>query len=279
MTRSVRAFSLVESWHPAQETLTRHVHTRPYFSMLICGSYRETCGSMAWDCVPGQVIFHGAGEAHSDQFFDQGGELLNLEILPEFEQRLLGEGIRIDQRTSVNHPYALELAVKLRHELRSRDALSGVAIEGLAMELAACVLRGRSHREGRRENWLLQVEATLRERFHKPPSLSELAEMVQVHPVHVARTFRKRLQCSVGDYVRMLRVEAACKQLCHTDRPLAEIAAETGFTDQSHLSRTVKRYVGMSPMNLRRAGKKEAAPLAKPVPMLETCKTFFEAGR
>jgi AraC family transcriptional regulator len=205
--------------------------------------------------MPGQAIFHGSGEVHSDQFFDDGGELLNLEIMPEFEERLRDDGIRVDQRTLFNHPYCLELALKLGHELRVPDAVSELAVEGLAMELAAHVLRGRLARAEREGHWLDRIEATLREQFCKPPSLTELAEMVHVHPVHVARTFRKRLHCSVGEYVRMLRLEAACQRLRQTDLSIAEIAAESGFADQSHLSRTLKRHMGISPLSLRRASQ------------------------
>ena len=251
--RTFRGFSLVESRHPAQQSIPLHLHVQPYFSILVQGSYRENCGSTSWDCMPGQVIFHAPGEVHSDQFFDQGGELLNLEVLPEFEERLREDRIPTDLRVALNHPYALELALKLRQELRSPDSLSGLAIEGLSMELAACVLRGRLTRVESQGHWIHRIDATLRERFSNPPSLAELAEMVHVHPVHVARTFRKRLHCSVGEYVRMLRIEAACEQLRQTDLSLAEIAAETGFADQSHLSRTLKRYMGISPMTLRRA--------------------------
>ena len=254
-TRTFRSFSLVESRHPPRQSLSRHLHVQPYLSILVSGSYRESCGSSAWDCMPGQAIFHGSGEVHSDQFFDDGGELLNLEFLPEFEERLRDDGIRTDLRTLLNHPHCLELALKLGHELRMPDSVSGLAVEGLAMELAAHVLRGRSARTEREGHWINRIDATLREQFSKPPSLTELAEMVHVHPVHVARTFRKRLHCSVGEYVRMLRLEAACKQLRQTDLPIAEIAAEAGFADQSHLSRTLKRYMGISPMSLRRASQ------------------------
>jgi AraC family transcriptional regulator len=254
-TRTFRNFSLVESRHPAGQSISQHLHVQPYLSILVCGSYRETCGASAWDYVAGEAIFHGSGEVHSDQFFDEGGELLNLEILPEFEERLRDDGIRTDVRTVFKHPYCLELALKLRHELRAPDSVSGLAVEGLAMELAAHVLRGRLARREREGDWINRIDATLREQFSKPPSLTELAEMVHVHPVHVARTFRKRLHCSVGEYVRMLRMEAACKQLRQTDLPIAEIAVETGFADQSHLTRTLKRYMGISPMSLRRASQ------------------------
>jgi hypothetical protein len=98
-SRTLGNFSLVESRHPARQSLSRHLHVRPYLSILVRGSYRESCGSSALDCMPGQAISHGSGEVHSDQFFDDGGEFLNLEILPEFEERLRDDGIRADLRT------------------------------------------------------------------------------------------------------------------------------------------------------------------------------------
>jgi AraC family transcriptional regulator len=282
--RTVRSVSLVESRHPPEQCLPEHLHIQPYFSILVRGSYRESCGASTWDCTPGHVIFHASGEVHSDQFFDEGGELLNLEVLPEFEERLREDGIRTNLRLALDHPFGLELALRLRQELRSPDSLSGLAIEGLAMELAARVLRGRSARPEPQGHWIHRIDATLRERFSNPPSLTELAEMVNVHPVHVARTFRKRLHCSVGGYVRMLRLEAACEQLRQTDLTLAEIAAETGFADQSHLSRTLKRYMGISPMNLRRAAASDSrGPLrsvkVKRVQVLEPVQTSLAAGQ
>jgi AraC family transcriptional regulator len=252
--RTFRDFSLIESRYAAKQCLSRHSHERPYISILLRGSYTERCGSRAWDCSAGQVIFHGGGEVHSNQFFEDGGELLNLEILPSFAQRLSEDGIRTDLRTHIKDPGCFELALRLHWELRSPDSLSGLAIEGVVMELAAHVLRRCIPQQGQEGHWVERVKAILREQFTEPPSLNELAQTVHVHPVHLARTFRQRLRCTVGDYVRMLRVEAAYQKLRHTDLPIASIAADTGFADQSHLCRTLKRYTGMSPLCLRRQG-------------------------
>lgn len=82
--------------------------------------------------------------------------------------------------------------------------------------------------------------------------LCELAASVPVHPVHLARAFRKRYLCSVGDYLRKLRIEAACQALLNSDTPIVEIALRCGFSDQSHLCRTLKQYTGMSPRHFRR---------------------------
>jgi transcriptional regulator GlxA family with amidase domain len=73
-------------------------------------------------------------------------------------------------------------------------------------------------------------------RYREHLTLTDIAGQVRVHPVHLARAFRKRYTYRIGDFIRKLRVEAACSELLQSDAPIAEIAARTGFTDQSHLS-------------------------------------------
>jgi AraC family transcriptional regulator len=72
-----------------------------------------------------------------------------------------------------------------------------------------------------------------------------------VHPAHLAREFRRRRHCTIGGYVRRLRVEFACRELSSTDAPLAEIALAAGFSHQSHLTRTFKELTGMTPAKFR----------------------------
>ncbi|MBC7925172.1 MAG: helix-turn-helix domain-containing protein, partial [Bryobacteraceae bacterium] len=50
-----------------------------------------------------------------------------------------------------------------------------------------------------------------------------------------------------------LRVDAACAELVNTDTPISAVAMQTGFADQSHLTRTLKQYVGFSPLAFRKA--------------------------
>lgn len=51
----------------------------------------------------------------------------------------------------------------------------------------------------------------------------------------------------MGHYIRQRRVEFACHRLMASGDPLAEIAFEAGFADQSHLTNTFRRLVGMPP--------------------------------
>ena len=83
--------------------------------------------------------------------------------------------------------------------------------------------------------------------------LRALAASAGVHPTHLARTFRRFHGRSLGDYVTGLRIQRACRALGESDDTLAAIASETGFTDQSHFTRSFRDAVGTTPARYRRA--------------------------
>jgi AraC family transcriptional regulator len=62
-----------------------------------------------------------------------------------------------------------------------------------------------------------------------------------------------RHECTVGEYVRRLRVEYACRQFARTGAPLVDIALAAGFCEQSQLTRTFKRVTGFTPAEYRRS--------------------------
>ena len=78
-----------------------------------------------------------------------------------------------------------------------------------------------------------------------------MARRAGVHAVHLSRAFRSHFGCTVGDYIRQLRVEHARKQMTHTSTPLVDIAADAGFSDQAHFTRIFKRLTGMTPGQYR----------------------------
>jgi AraC family transcriptional regulator len=88
-------------------------------------------------------------------------------------------------------------------------------------------------------------------------TLAAIGREVSAHPVHVAQVFRRFQGCTIGEYLRKLRVEFACRELAGGDAPLARIAAESGFADQSHFSRTFKAHTRMSPSQYRMAARRD----------------------
>jgi AraC family transcriptional regulator len=148
----------------------------------------------------------------------------------------------------------------LFEECRRQDDVSPLAVEGLALELLAECSRSQfeiPHRQPPR--WLDQVRELLHDRFSENLSLGEVAAAAGISSDHLTRLFRQFHGCTVGEHVRRLRVEFACRQLAGSNLPLAEIALAAGFTDQSHFTKTFKRLMGVTPAvfrNLRRSHTK-----------------------
>jgi AraC family transcriptional regulator len=103
--------------------------------------------------------------------------------------------------------------------------------------------------------WLSETRDRLHADVAARPSLAELAASVGVHPVTLARAFRRSFGCTVGEYLRRLRIERAAERLASGTQPLAEIALAAGFADQSHFSNVFRRRVGMSPSVYRREAR------------------------
>ena len=93
------------------------------------------------------------------------------------------------------------------------------------------------------------IEA-LKELIHQTPeklSLKILSEQLGVHPVHLSRAIPKYLSVNLGEYLRQDKVKQSISFLIDNSYSLTEIAFKSGFSDQSHFTRTFKFYFGMTP--------------------------------
>jgi AraC family transcriptional regulator len=157
----------------------------------------------------------------------------------------------MDRQVSIEGGTPAWLAIRLYREFQEPDALSPLVVEGLILEILGELARQPVSPEAA-PRWLRAVAEVLHIRFRENLSLSDVARAAGVHPAHLARSFRRHFRCSAGEYVRRLRVEHACSELCRRDTPLAQIALEAGFADQSHLSVVFKRHTGLTPAAYRR---------------------------
>lgn len=84
-------------------------------------------------------------------------------------------------------------------------------------------------------------------------TLSEMAEVACLSPYHFSRSFKRATGVGVHRYVIQRRIERAKALLRRTNQPLAGIARETGFADQSHLTSVFHRETGVTPGQFRAA--------------------------
>lgn len=82
--------------------------------------------------------------------------------------------------------------------------------------------------------------------FRDDLSLAALAEAVDLSPFHLLRRFRREFGLSPAAYRNLLRVMEARQRLLAGER-IAQVAAEVGFVDQSHLTRQFRKVMGTTP--------------------------------
>lgn len=241
-----------ETWHPPNFSVPRHSHDFASFYFLLDGSLTEFGVGNQREIGAGSIVFTPPGEIHGDLFHDSGGRCFLVELSADWMARLSDSGF--DPKTSIDirDGEMTRLATKLFKEFRYTDSVTALSVEGLALEILVALSRQTMNEsEAHRPGWLRDAKDLLHDRFAETVSLKEVAEQVAVHPVRLARAFRRHYGCSLGEYQRRLRVEYASYQLVTTRRPLSSIAATAGFADQAHFSRVFKKETGLTPAKYR----------------------------
>ncbi len=100
-----------------------------------------------------------------------------------------------------------------------------------------------------------RVRDYLTEHYTDVVTLDELAALAGLSPFHLLRTFSAAVGMPPHVYLTQVRVTRA-KALLAAGLPIAEVAALTGFVDQSHFSRHFKRTVGVAPGQYVRGGRR-----------------------
>lgn len=250
---STAGFTLTEGVHAGGSRLPWHYHDGPTLCFVLRGVFTETSGGERLMCTPDTLKVMPAGERHCDDFDRGDTRGLLVETDPERARFIRSHAPILDERVSFHGGLPAALARRVYHEFRQADDAAPLAIEGLLLELLAAVSRRQAEAVPTgAAPWLRETRDRLHADLAVRPSLAQLAAAAGVHPVTLARAFRRSFGCTVGEYLRRLRIERAADQLAGGDQPLAEIALAAGFADQSHFSNVFRRRVGMSPSVYRR---------------------------
>ena len=84
-------------------------------------------------------------------------------------------------------------------------------------------------------------------------TLTDLAAVASLSPYHFSRSFKQAVGVGPQRYIMRRRIERAKTLMRRTNRSLAWIAQEAGFTDQSHLTTMFRREIGLTPGRFRTA--------------------------
>lgn len=247
-------FILTEDSYDPGTTIPDHHHAWPYFCFVLEGAFTERCGRRDRDCGPGDLIYHPLGEEHSDHFARMPGRLFNIEIAPIRLEGLKEQSETFRGDSIINYGPLMALAMQLYGAFANGDSPSALAVEDLVLQLfSEALLSPRNGEMSKAPVWFEQAREMIYFGFRSNLAVSGMAEEIGVHPVHLSRTYRKVYGRTISETILHLRIEYACKSLAFGDEPLAVIAYDAGFADQSHFTREFKRIMGMTPGKFRRA--------------------------
>ena len=207
----------------------RHSHEQAYAAIVFSGGYEEAGDHGRFWAATGDVILHDRFEAHINRFSGSGAVVLNLPLSDRYSF--------LPGRASMADPdFLIRIAEKNKAQaaelLLSTLTVSQTGFADWPDELAAALMENASL------------------------SLSLWGESRGLTPWAVSRGFMQVFGVSPSTFRARTRARNAWKAIKSGKEPLAHIAVDLGFSDQPHMTRSVKQLTGIGPRAWRIAANK-----------------------
>jgi AraC family transcriptional regulator len=236
----------MDRWYLPGSRLPPHRHATANLCLVLTGGFDEFVAPGPRRCNSAALLYRSATETHAQVFNRSGAWCVTIEPPHDWlpETALAAPG------TAGLHGWPAVLALRLYAALWQARCPTP-ALEPLAVELCAAAKRRLMPRRHRLPAWFLEAEHRLNHGFRGPLRLTDMARAVGVHRVHLTRAFRRVHGQAPKDYVRYLRIHAACHAILEGHGSLSRTASDLGFSDQSHFTRTFRSTLGLSPRRFR----------------------------
>jgi AraC family transcriptional regulator len=240
---------LSELRQPRSRAVPRHQHELAYVTVMLHGDYLEGDRGKLQEVEPLTAVFNPSGVEHVTVIGPAGASFFTIELRHEHLRQM---DVRLPQATHFDRGAGKLLWPGLRlYSDFKRQTADRLVLESHVLELLGAIASFAAA-EKSVPRWFLRVKERMHGEFSDDLTMRDLAGEAGVHPVHLARVFRAIERTTPGDYLQRLRVRAACRLLRQIDCPLAMMAAECGFSDQSHFTRVFRKFTATTPAKFRR---------------------------
>jgi AraC-like DNA-binding protein len=234
----------------------RHWH-EDYHLCAITGGYGELrYGGAAHRNPAGSLNMVEPGEVHSNHTrHSQGCDFLKLDFDPAFFRMAGAENPSFSSAT-IDDAFTFHQFVRLHQCFVQSNG--PIEREAALIEFLARLLqlhtrpRIEMKRIGREPNAVRMVREYLSENYSNKVELSQLTELTGLSPFYLTRVFTRETGLPPHAFLNQVRILRA-KELIRMRMPISHVALETGFADQSHLTRTFKHIVRVSPGAYKRS--------------------------
>jgi AraC-like DNA-binding protein len=233
-----------------------HMHEEYSIAVVLRGVEDTICNGSSHKARRGDLLFVNAEHVHANKSLDSEYRLFK--VWPDELARIAAES-NLDRHAPhfpnlvANDPRLFRALLDLHVNLeRSGSALEQ---ESQFVWTMALVLErhsdnhfssGTASKKKREDVKIRMVRDYLRDHYADNVSLSQLTSLTNLSPFYLLRVFHSRAGFPPHEYQTQVRI-AHARRLIREGTPLSQAAIETGFFDQSHLSRNFKRIVGVTP--------------------------------
>jgi len=239
---------------------------RHYLSMTfegITGVERELGGDrVSARFAPGQCLIMAAGRENRWSW-SRPTEEIHFYLCPDYLDALAADAgvstVGLLERFAFADATLTRLAAAILGEVGRSGAFDRLWLDAAAQLFAAHVLRHHCEqpvapqgRGGLSGHQIRRVSSYVTDHLDGVLLLDDLAREAGVSRFHFARMFKATIGQTPHRWITARRIEAAKALLRATDKPIAAIAADTGFGSQSHFGQAFRRATGETPGAWRR---------------------------
>ncbi|AZB23141.1 AraC family transcriptional regulator [Chryseobacterium bernardetii] len=226
-----------------------HYHENAYFTFLLQGNMIEGNKKETYECSAGTLLYHQWEDPHYNikpDIFTRG---FHIEISQNWFDQFDVQKNEAEGSFNIQDPSLKLLVYKIFKENQDRDQTFEVAVNQLLLNLFSQLVIQKNKTE-KKPVWVGVINEILHECFTEKLSLAELSATANIHPIHLSRDFQKYFHCTLGEYLRKLKLNRSL-ELLTKPVSLTDIALESGFADQSHFIRCFKENIGITPLKYR----------------------------
>lgn len=250
------------SYKLAHHSFPRHFHEHYVIELVVKGADQFYCDGKTHTATAREIVFINPGEVHTGSTISDN-ELHYYSISPSVESlKQIAALSEMPLKEDFCFKHALTDQPSLVHKMLAlfkaleSSFTESLHCEELFLDFINAAINNESGttnhdriQEGR-DPRIFSLIGFMRGSFKESISLKQMADLVNISPVHLIRLFKAVTGLSPYEYLLILRIEHA-RQLLQKGYSVQDAAWESGFYDASHFIRLFRKISAATPKVFR----------------------------
>lgn len=243
---------------PDYYVMGKHYHNLFEIYFITSGTCVYFINNKTYHIEPGDIILVPEGVIHNTKYYTPKHTrfLINCspQYIPSSVRPLLPQLLYLYRNPAI-YDEIFDLFNKVRDEFSRKDSMRDEILRCYTHMLFFLMARNINTRilADSGCEYVEQAITYLQQHYSDDISLSKIADMCSVTPVHFSRIFKKETGFGFNNYLNLVRLQKAEIALAHNPKKsVTDIAAECGFHDSNYFSAKFKALYGVSPKQFQK---------------------------